>query len=689
MVQTSAAAQIVASPRRRWKTAIECGLLFVLIVIFFARGFAPAWRTLNTDFPNYFLASVVLRHKIPLSRAYEWVWFQRQKDRFISQQPLVGFVPLTPASAVPLLPLTHLSALDAKRAWLVLNLLLLVTSAYLLSRSTQLAFRSCLVLAFLCVTPLRVNFLYGQFYVALLFLFCAAYFAHERGHRFTSGALIAVAAFLKLFPGGFVLLFLWKKNWRATLGLLCGALVLGAASVAMLGLDVHRVFIGQVFPRAMSGDFNPYVTRSLAGIWSRLFVYEPVLNPLPVTDSPLLAALARSVTTAILITAVFFVVRRDESRSRGIEWAIFLQLFLLLSTLPASYHYALLIFSAALGFDWLWNEGKQKLAISFAAAFIFSCAPWVSAPARLLGTLLMFVLLLIGAGLGENSRRLRLPLVAAGTVLASLMTVSGFRTLTKQELDYARRVPNGAEAYRVSEPRAVPEGLLVTEMRDDGYKAVILSKTGTRVISPSDALAVAGSAISNVHYIELSGRNSVIARVESPQYQPQLLFPGQQPSLSRNGQWLGFIREENGRGTAWIVSVDHGEPIRMTSTAYDVLELSATDTGEVYAAIGPAGSPKIVKLSRSGEQVEIVPVVSGAVRYPAVSPNGRRIAFSRLHRGSWQLTVLDLANRSEERLTDLPCNAIDPGWIDDHTVVYASDCGRGPDLTAISKTTVP
>src|SRR5512146_1763552 len=196
MVQTSASVRLATSPRRRWASTVECALLFMLITVFFAKGFVPAWRTLNTDFPNYFLASVVHRHQIPLTRAYEWIWFQRQKDRFIPQQPLVGFVPLTPASAVPLLPLTHLSALAAKRVWLLLNLLLLVASAWLLSRSTQLALRYCLLVAFLCVIPLRMNFLYGQFYVALLVLFCAAYFAHQRERRFTAGALLSVAALL-------------------------------------------------------------------------------------------------------------------------------------------------------------------------------------------------------------------------------------------------------------------------------------------------------------------------------------------------------------------------------------------------------------------------------------------------------------------------------------------------------------
>src|SRR4029077_5500228 len=32
-------------------------LLAALLAVFVGRGFLPAWRTLNTDFPNYYLAA--------------------------------------------------------------------------------------------------------------------------------------------------------------------------------------------------------------------------------------------------------------------------------------------------------------------------------------------------------------------------------------------------------------------------------------------------------------------------------------------------------------------------------------------------------------------------------------------------------------------------------------------------------
>ena len=64
------------------RTRLLCELILVafLASLFLFRGFLPAWRSLNTDFPNYFVAASVHRAGIPLDRAYEWTWFQRQKD---------------------------------------------------------------------------------------------------------------------------------------------------------------------------------------------------------------------------------------------------------------------------------------------------------------------------------------------------------------------------------------------------------------------------------------------------------------------------------------------------------------------------------------------------------------------------------------------------------------------------------
>ena len=112
-------------------------LLAALLAVFGARAFLPAWRTMNTDFPNYYLAAVLQRQGIPLDRAYEWRWFQRHKDQVQIDQPLVGFAPHPPLCAALMLPLA-LPSLEAKRVWLLLNAGFLAFALWILHRVTKL-----------------------------------------------------------------------------------------------------------------------------------------------------------------------------------------------------------------------------------------------------------------------------------------------------------------------------------------------------------------------------------------------------------------------------------------------------------------------------------------------------------------------------------------------------------------------
>src|ERR1700744_3185548 len=96
----------------RWSQSVaiaEWILLATSLAIFAGRGFLPAWRTLNTDSPNYYLAASLHHRGIPLDRVYEWTWFQRQKDYLGIQQPLGGFIPNPPMCALPVLPFSLLS----------------------------------------------------------------------------------------------------------------------------------------------------------------------------------------------------------------------------------------------------------------------------------------------------------------------------------------------------------------------------------------------------------------------------------------------------------------------------------------------------------------------------------------------------------------------------------------------------
>jgi hypothetical protein len=663
---------------------MEWVLLLAVIVLFGARGFLPAWQHLNTDFPNYYLAAVLHHNGIPLDRAYEWIWFQRQKDKLGIDQSLVGYAPHPPICAVPFLPLARLPALQAKRVWLVLNLLFLVVAVWLLAQTTPIPFRRALLLAFLCVLPLRTNFLYGQLYVFLLFLISAAYYLRKRNYRFASGTLVAAAASLKIFPAGFLLLFLWKRDWRSTFGLLGGLALFITASVLEFGVSVHRVFIREVLNRASLGDIvNPYVARGLGSMWTHLFVFEPTLNPAPLMNSPFLAAAGRSVTVVALVVILLLAVRIHTDENLDIEWAGFLILLLLISSMPASYHYCLLIFSAIVGFSALQRFGRARLAILFAAFFALAFWPTAFVVLRISMVLASLAVLVCAAGFERMQPRTGLLLAAGSVILTCVLMVRGYSALRKQSEDYPHRMAYAG--FSASQLTAVKDGLLFTDMYPNGYRASIHSGTKIAVLPiAGDALSVGGDPNSRNAYIEIAGSPSRIVKVDPPLYQPHVMFEGQQPSLSHNGKWLAFIREVKGRGVAWLVSTESGQPARMmTPPQLDVLELSVTDDGNLFAAIGPVGESRIASIPHEGTAPEVIQSISGSVRFPALSPDGRRLAFSRLRGGSWQLVVRDLADGHEVELTDRPCNSTTPAWKDDKDLWYATDCGRGLGLNAI------
>ena len=53
-------------------------LLGLLGVLLLGYTLPRAWGTLNTDFPNYYLAARLVREGVDPSRAYEWIWLQRE-----------------------------------------------------------------------------------------------------------------------------------------------------------------------------------------------------------------------------------------------------------------------------------------------------------------------------------------------------------------------------------------------------------------------------------------------------------------------------------------------------------------------------------------------------------------------------------------------------------------------------------
>lgn len=194
---TSHASEISRRRKFRPLTWVQHLLLLALLAGFVGKGFIPAWRQLNSDFPNYYLIARLYHAGYPLARVYEWTWLQRQKDHQAIHQGLVSFTPSTLPSALAILPWSSRPPLEAKHGWLIANLVFLGLVAFLLTRITALGWERITLLMFLTFVPLRENFLLGQEHVLVLLLLTLALWLHCKGSQFLSGASLAVAATLK------------------------------------------------------------------------------------------------------------------------------------------------------------------------------------------------------------------------------------------------------------------------------------------------------------------------------------------------------------------------------------------------------------------------------------------------------------------------------------------------------------
>jgi Tol biopolymer transport system component len=201
-------------------------------------------------------------------------------------------------------------------------------------------------------------------------------------------------------------------------------------------------------------------------------------------------------------------------------------------------------------------------------------------------------------------------------------------------------------------------------------------------------------------WIELAGPVSNIARFSTlpgtiaPNFQVEVRN-GEQPSVSPDGAWLAFIRENHGRGGLWIKqlakndSSPGGEEHKVVEDSYDVWE-GAFEPGNRHIIFAAAltGQPELYSLDLVSSEISRIPI-PGPVRYPAFSPDGQWLAYSRCERGSWHLYVMRPGSAASRRLTGGEYNSISPVWeADSKSVIYATDGRRGLNMTALASITV-
>ena len=152
------------------------------------------------------------------------------------------------------------------------------------------------------------------------------------------------------------------------------------------------------------------------------------------------------------------------------------------------------------------------------------------------------------------------------------------------------------------------------------------------------------------------------------------------PILLPNDHGIAFLRSRLGLSRLYLAS----SPSPISPSSINILEATPLPDDTFIAAATVGQSTAALYVIAPG--LPPVALSLGEARYPALSPDGRWLAYSRFQSGAWNLWLQDRNSLTTHRLAEVGCNQVEPAWEpDSHTLLYASDCGRALGLTAICR----
>jgi len=201
----------------------------------------------------------------------------------------------------------------------------------------------------------------------------------------------------------------------------------------------------------------------------------------------------------------------------------------------------------------------------------------------------------------------------------------------------------------------------------------------------------------------------------------RVLTPGKVarwPSFSNDSRRLAYFSDEFGSNDIFIIDLEQGHSIRLTSEPYQEDRPTWTPDGQrliysayrngnwsLYSTLKMPGLAQQVTMARSDEtapcfsrdgrylafqsnirgnfDIWIMETETGRQREltfdpaddgtPSISPDGKTVAFDSNRSGNWDIYLVPLAGGTPRRLTDDPADDCRPNWTPDgRFIIYAS-----------------
>lgn len=162
----------------------------------------------------------------------------------------------------------------------------------------------------LATAPLWAQCFYGQLNCLLLLLIASIWVSWRHGWVRTAGALIGLAAAVKLFPAFLGIVLLAKRRWDGVAAAAAGFLAAGGVTVYVLGWETYRDYVTIVMP-ALQQFQSWWTNASLWGFFMKLFDGSRG-HVVPLCRCPLIARLLIGAACLAVTAAAYLRNRRAE-----------------------------------------------------------------------------------------------------------------------------------------------------------------------------------------------------------------------------------------------------------------------------------------------------------------------------------------------------------------------------------------
>jgi hypothetical protein len=557
-------------PATRPLKLVKNAVALVAFLFVLAGPFRAGWTQTETDFPNYYTAAVAVRHHLPLRDYYDWTWFARQMNYAGLGTSFASYTPQTPLTMLPMVGLTALPVQRAKQIWMACNLIFLALTIWLLSRITRFSFVEIWLLAFCGYFSLRTNFLYGQYYLFLLFLLTLAFYFLHRKNGLFGGAVTGVAFALKLYGGPFLLYFGARRQWKALLSMTVTLLLLAALTIALFGFSGLHYYATQMLPRTLEGgSIDPYapLVPTFSTMVRYFFMRETELNPHPLWHMPWLFFFLRTAVSLLIVVFLAYQAGTRRNTERR-DFALFTIAAVLLSTSTASYTFILLLLPIVL----LLEEATPRQSLLLVVAYVQLTLPLH--PVWLFPKVWLLFALFIGAA-WPALRQIRLrPALAATTAVAVLAVGDAtlhMRSYSEEPPQRFQRVAPQEGAMFSSFPAISRAGLFYQSMGSDRYVLCWVHDNKNEVLSFSGhafhpTVAPDGQS---VDFELVANRTSTMMRFDpARRTTTPLALPVPPdttgPVVSPDGKWIAFESAQDGPVQIWVRNVSTRVARRLT-----------------------------------------------------------------------------------------------------------------------------